>query len=289
MKRFSDYHPAVLMLYFAATILLCAFSSDPVTAALALLGSVLFCAARHTVRLSDLGFYLGLGALIALSNPLFVHNGVTPLFFMNDHPVTLEAIVCGIGTAVTLIAVLLWCRCYNSVMTSDKFLYLFGRVLPRSALIFSMALRYVPLLRRQAHKTERAQTVLGLYTTESWLGRVRAKLSVLSALIGWSLENAIAVSAAMKARGYGAKGHTSYSNYCFTWRDGLLLALVLLFGGAYVLLMQLCGTYAYYPSLRAPTGAAAYAAYAAFAALSLAPFLIETEETLRWNYLRSKI
>ncbi len=31
-----------------------------------------------------------------------------------------------------LAAVVLWFGCYNEVMTSDKFIYLFGRVIPRS-------------------------------------------------------------------------------------------------------------------------------------------------------------
>jgi energy-coupling factor transport system permease protein len=43
-----------------------------------------------------------------------------------------------------LAAVISWFSCYNAVMTSDKFVYLFGRVIPALSLILSMTLRFVP-------------------------------------------------------------------------------------------------------------------------------------------------
>ena len=51
---------------------------------------------RKKAILSDMGFYLPLFLLVAVTNPLFSHNGVTPLFFMNGNPVTLEAVVYGV-------------------------------------------------------------------------------------------------------------------------------------------------------------------------------------------------
>lgn len=82
--------------------------------------------------LSDMGFYLPLFLLVAVTNPLFSHNGVTPLFFMNGNPVTLEAVVYGVFISVMVVGVLFWCKCYNEIMTEDKFLYLFGRIIPKN-------------------------------------------------------------------------------------------------------------------------------------------------------------
>lgn len=86
--------------------------------------------------------------LVAVTNPLFSHNGVTPLFYLNGNPVTLEAFVYGAAIAVMVVGVMLWCRCYSAVMTSDKFLYLFGRAIPKLALVLSMALRFIPMFKR---------------------------------------------------------------------------------------------------------------------------------------------
>ena len=143
LKAFGSYHPTVLMIYFLSILLIAAFLSNPVLQTEALLGGILFCATlqRRGDGLRDLGFYLPLFLMVAVTNPIFSHNGVTPLFFLNGNPVTLEAVFYGIALAVTVIGVLLWCKCYSRIMTEDKFLYLFGRAAPKLSLTLSMALR----------------------------------------------------------------------------------------------------------------------------------------------------
>ena len=293
MRFFERYHPAALLAYFAAVLLIAMFAGSPLTAALALAGGLCFAATMTTAKekLADLTFYLPLVLLVTVTNPLFSHNGVTPLFFLNGRAVTLEAILYGAGLGVTLWAVLLWCRCWSRIMTSEKLLYLFGRVIPKLSLVLSMALRYVPLLRRQAKKLERAQQVLGLYASESYFDRLRSKLAVYSGLVGWSLENAVEVSRSMKARGYGLKGRTAYANYHFTRRDAALLAFSLCAAGLYLTAGVLgYGSFTYYPALSGiDTRPLALAGEAAFAALAFAPFLIEGRQTLQWNFCKSKI
>ena len=293
MRFFERYHPAALLAYFAAVLLIAMFAGSPLTAALALAGGLCFAATMTTAKekLADLTFYLPLVLLVTVTNPLFSHNGVTPLFFLNGRAVTLEAILYGAGLGVTLWAVLLWCRCWSRIMTSEKLLYLFGRVIPNLSQVLSMALRYVPLLRRQAKKLERAQQVLGLYASERYFDRLRSKLAVYSGLVGWSLENAVEVSRSMKARGYGLKGRTAYANYHFTRRDAALLAFSLCAAGLYLTVGMLgYGSFTYYPALSGiDTRPLALAGEAAFAALAFAPFLIEGRQTLQWNFCKSKI
>ena len=101
---------------------------------------------------------------MALVNPLFSHNGKTPLFFMNGNAVTLEAVAYGAAMGVMVAGVLLWCKCYSILMTSDKFVYLVGRAMPKLAVVLSSALRYVPALKRQAGKVQRTQRAMGWYT-----------------------------------------------------------------------------------------------------------------------------
>ena len=293
MRFFERYHPAALLAYFAAVLLIAMFAGSPLTVALALAGGLCFAATMTTAKekLADLTFYLPLVLLVTVTNPLFSHNGVTPLFFLNGRAVTLEAILYGAGLGVTLWAVLLWCRCWSRIMTSEKLLYLFGRVIPKLSLVLSMALRDVPLLRRQAKKLERAQQALGLYASERYFDRLRSKLAVYSGLVGWSLENAVEVSRSMKARGYGLKGRTAYANYHFTRRDAALLAFSLCAAGLYLTAGVLgYGSFTYYPALSGiDTRPLALAGEAAFAALAFAPFLIEGRQTLQWNFCKSKI
>ena len=53
----------------------------------------------------------------------------------------------------------------------------------------------------------------------SVFARVKNSIRILSAVITWSLENAIDTSDSMKSRGYGLTGRTAYSNYVFDKRD----------------------------------------------------------------------
>ena len=293
MRFFGRFHPLVLMSYFAAILLLAMFSVNPVIAALALLGGGLLLGTMSTKRqlLSDLGFYLPMFLLISITNPLFSHNGETPLFFMNGNPVTLEAILYGVCLGAMLVAVMLWCKCYNRIMTGDKFMYLFGKLIPQLSLVLSMALRFVPMLKRQAKKVEQSQQVMGLYVSDSRFDRIRYKLAVMSSLVGWSLENAVEVSRSMRSRGYGLPGHSHYSNFRFSKPDGAALAVILICVGCYFgLTVSGAGAFFFYPAISPLDGSApAVFSYCAFGVLSLMPFVIELEENLRWNYFKSKI
>ena len=173
--------------------------------------------------LSDMGFYLPLFLLVAVTNPLFSHNGVTPLFFMNGNPVTLEAVVYGVFISVMVVGVLFWCKCYNEIMTEDKFLYLFGRIIPKMSLVLSMALRFVPMFKRQMKNVSRAQKAMGLYSQKSYVDRLRGGIRVFTAMISWSLENSMELSSSMRARGYGLHGRTNFSLFKFGARDAAVL------------------------------------------------------------------
>lgn len=293
MNAFSKVHPSVLMVYFIAVMSIGMFVTNPVTELLSLVGSILFCSVFTNAKekKSDILFYIPLMLLITVTNPLFSHNGATPLFFMNGNPVTVEAIVYGAYIAVMIVSVMLWCKAYSQIMTSDKFVYLFGRILPKLSLVLSMALRYVPMLKRQAQKISRTQKAMGLYSAESRSDRIRSGASVFSVLIGRSLENAVETGKAMKARGYGLKGRTDYSDFIFRKTDFILLLLCVL----------LCGTtiagvatgkldFSYYPeTAKIPAGVFSIVCYAAYGILSLLPSIFEAEEMIRWKYYRSRI
>ena len=85
MKAFGSYNPLTLFLYFLSVILISAFLQNPVLTVSALCGAILFSAAlsRRRERLSDIAFYIPLFLLVTVTNPLFSHNGQTPLFFLN--------------------------------------------------------------------------------------------------------------------------------------------------------------------------------------------------------------
>lgn len=293
MRTFANFHPAVLLVYFIGVMGITMFSMNPLLLAVSMAGAICFAVQLENGRAmaASMGFYIPMFLMIAAVNPLFSHNGITPLFYMNDQPVTLEAILYGAAIGGMLISVLYWCRCYNFVMTSDKFIYLFGKAVPKLSLIISMALRFVPLFIYQIRQIHGVQKTMGIYATKSVTDRLFSGLRIFSAMITWSLENAVDTAASMKARGYGIPGRSNYSLFRFRRRDGILLAgLLVLFAVVIYGAMEGVLDFAFYPRISSISMTPLYViTFIALILLMFIPFVVEIEENKRWNYYRSKI
>ena len=111
--------------------------------------------------------------------------------------------------------------------SSDKVVFLFGRIMPSLSLVISMALRFVPRFSAQMKLVRNAQHTIGRDINEGTLfQKIRNAVKILSIMITWSLENAIETADSMKSRGHGLKGRTSYSLYKFDKRDAFMLCTI---------------------------------------------------------------
>ncbi|NBD23683.1 energy-coupling factor transporter transmembrane component T [Paenibacillus glycinis] len=296
MRRtaFSSYHPIVNFTYFAAVLVFAMLFMHPVFQAVALVSALVnsvLLNGRRAVRF-NLRFLLPLFVLMAVVNPAFSHAGVTILFYLRDgNPVTLESILYGIAASCAYATVIVWFSCYNAVMTSDKFIYLFGRIMPALSLILSMVLRFVPRYRQQVKAISDAQKCVGRDVTQgNPLRRARNGIRILSVMTTWALENAIETADAMKSRGYGLPNRTSFSIYRFDGRDRNAFAAMAGLIGV-VLLGAAFGENGirYFPSVHvkhaSPFGVAVYAAYFM---LCMLPAAIQIVEELKWKSIASK-
>ena len=147
MDTFSGYHPLINFTYFVIVIGLSMFYMHPVFLALSLIGSVsysIYLKGRKTVKVFLFGM-LPVCLLAAAANPLFSHAGATMLFYLKDgNPVTLESIVYGLASGLMLAGVISWFSVFHEVMTSDKFMYLFGKVIPAFSLLSVPSASSVP-------------------------------------------------------------------------------------------------------------------------------------------------
>ena len=183
MRFFGTLHPAVSMCYFVCVIGLTLACPHVVTVLLSLLGSTLFNLALRGRKAfgRTMRFVLPMFLIVCIGNPLVNHRGVTMLFLLFDQWITLEAIVYGIVTACSLAAIILWFGCYQEVMTSDKFVYLFGRVIPALSLVLSMALRFIPKFKAQMQVVSEAQACIGRDTKNGSVFRRAGNAEIHSA------------------------------------------------------------------------------------------------------------
>ena len=291
---FAGYHPAVNFFFLCAVIFLGLMIQHPVWVAVsfaAALSYAILLGGRKAIRFL-ITFAAPIILLTALLNPLFVHQGVTILFYFRDNPITLEAVLYGITRGFMFGTGLLWFYCYQYLMTGDKFMYLFGKVIPSGALIFSMVLSFIPRFHARMKVISDAQKCVGRDVTDGGLvDKIRHGIKVLSIMTTWSLENAIDTSDSMRSRGYGLKNRSTFVPYRLDSRDGAvglgLLALVVLAVTATGLGMNL---FRCYPAIvMAPADSLSGLFILAYGLLCFTPVFLNVAEAMKWKHIQSEI
>ena len=292
---FSGYHPIINFLYYALVLLFSMCLMHPVYLAISLTGALAYAITlngQKAVRFAVMGL-LAMAALAALVNPAFNHEGMTILTYLpSGNPLTLESMLYGVAAAVMLASVALWFSSYNEVMTSDKFVYLFGRVILALSLVLSMALRFIPKFKAQMQVVAEAQACIGRDTKNgSVFRRIGNAVKIFSIMVTWSLENAIETADSMRSRGYGLPGRTAFSIYRFDDRDKTALAW-LCFCGVYLISGWMAGgTYfRYYPTVKSVVLTPMTVSFQlVYLTLVLTPVMLDRKEARLWKSLQSTI
>lgn len=290
---FARMNPFVNFVYFAGIMVFTVCVQHP---AVLLTGAVAsFVYSIYLVGASQLIFNIKLLFLIVLTtilNPLFNHQGATILFYLNENPVTKEAIVYGFAAGVMLYDMLLEFSIFNKIMTSDKIICVLSHTVPVFALLFTISLRFVPMYRAQLKKIRAAQKGVGCDTSQgNVLDRIIHGIEILSGLITWALENALETSDSMKARGFGLRGRTYYTNSRFTRLDKQMAAVELL-------LLTVAGLAVYHGSFHAvyfpeisiqPVFGKEKILYVAYLIFTLLPLMIDIKEEMVWHLSISRM
>lgn len=291
---FSSYHPIINFLYFGLVLVFSMVLMHPASLCISLAGALVYAGylyGRKAARAS-LRYLLPMTLLAAAVNPAFNHAGATILLYLpTGSPLTLESILYGIAAALMLAAVVTWFTCYSAVVTSDKFVYLFGRIIPALSLVLSMTLRFVPKFKAQLAVVSEAQRCIGRDISDGGvLQRLRNGVTILSIMLTWSMENAIETADSMKSRGYGLPGRTAFSIYRFDSRDRSAL-LWLGFCGFFLISGALAGGFSwrYHPTMKgAPVNALTISLQLCYLALCLTPVIVNAREDQVWKRLKQK-
>ncbi len=285
----AGYHPIVSFSYFVVVIGTSMLYMNPVFQVISLIGalSYLIILDRYkTLKLIKFIFVMVL--VIAIINMIFVNRGSTVLFYLRSNPVTLESLFYGFVSGLMLGSVMVWFSCYNEIITSDKFLYIFGKITPTIALIVSMTLRLIPKLIEQTKIIANSQKTLGIDYNEGNISlKIKSCMRILSILVTWALEDAVQTADSMKARGYGIKKRTSFQIFEFINRDMVMLVYILI-SGMFLLAgyMNGYGQLIFYPTIqKIDTDILSNMLYITFFIISILPSIQELRERYKWRYL----
>lgn len=284
---FKSVHPISAFAFYVFAFVLSMTTSHPILLAVSFLAGLIY-----DIKLSGkkavlflLKVILPMICLIALFNGIFSHYGVTVLFKMhNGNNFTLEALIFGLVFSIRTASALLWLNSFNEIITSDKFIFLFGRVSPKIALVISMVLRFIPLVRSQSEEIKKTEKGIGnLPTDKNFIGKIRHGARRLSILISWTLEKGIDSADSMKARGYGLPGRTSYNNYRINFKDALFLICTLVASGMFVFVGSNYKA-SYNPVIEIPMPDALSSIFIILIALVLLlPTLYDLQEDRKWS------
>lgn len=290
---FKGFHPIINLYYFICVIAFSMFFMHPIFLVLSLICSFIYSIilkGNKAVRF-NLKYLLPLLIITAVLNPMFNHAGVTILFYLRSgNPMTLESIIYGIAAASMFISVILWFSCYNEIITSDKFIYIFGRIIPKGSLIISMTLRFIPRYKEQIKIISNGQKAIGRDVSNgNIIERAKNGIKILSIMTTWALENAIETADSMRARGYGLKGRTSFSLYRFDKRDRnvlcimIVLTLIILMGAVMGM-----NDIAYFPAIKInKITFLSVLVYVSYFLLCMVPVIEGIKEERVWKHLKS--
>ncbi|MCH5186758.1 MAG: hypothetical protein J1F63_00040 [Oscillospiraceae bacterium] len=276
-------HPLPFFVCIALITVISAACADPIVSVIILITGLI------AARLSGAGrlwIYAAVILAVTVINPFFSHRGNTVLFFLNDSPFTLEAVLAGLSSGVRLAGTLLWFAAYSRVMTSDKHLYLFSAFTPRLGVTLGAALRFTPLLIRRYREISMAQRAMGLYSSTALSDRLKSSLLAFSSSFDWAIENGVISAISMRARGYGSGRRSSYTLFRFSAGSTALIVFSVICAAVVLInLGELRFVFYPEPSAVSETVAPRLAILALCAILPVA----ELKERFVWKFSASKI
>lgn len=291
---FEHCHPAVNLIYFFAVVLGTISFQHPIFLSISFLCAFAYSVKRNGWKAVLFNIVLSiLSGVFAVSYSSYTHFGVTILdqnFIGNN--ITLESLVYGFVLGIIIAGVMIWFSCVYSVFSSDKVVYLFGKVTPRLSLFLAILLRMVPRIKKEAKRINTAQRGIGRGVNQGNIfTRLRNCVRVFSMLITWTIESLSSASESMRSRGSTLRGRKAFSIYRFDNRDRVYV--IAMFGSLTVTLMGVVlkqTDIIYDPRIiMTPITSVSYFFYIGYTVLCIMPLALELWTEYRFREARKSV
>ena len=230
--EFKSYHPLINLIYFVCAFVFALWFTDPVFTAIAFICAFLFLLALTGKK----AFGLGIGLLVfiivfTLLYRTFNHFGITNIGETSiGNKITLEATAFGLNLAFRISAAIILIACFVKIFTTDKIVYLFGKISPKFSVFLSFLFRFIPRIKKESNKISKARKGIGRAKGQgSFKNKVKNFMAYFGRLISFSTESTFESLDSMKNRGLGLKGRTAFSIYRFDKRDRAFVIIMFLF------------------------------------------------------------
>lgn len=224
-----------------------------------------------------------MGIPIVVVNVVVSRDGLTVLARLGDvgpfgqGNLTLEAAVYGVVIALQVTILMLATTLASLAVDPDELLRAVRRVSFRSALTASLATRMIPVLANDARRLAEAQRTRPPAHTrargDGVASRARARVTLLSAIVGSSLDRAMDVAATLELRGFAVARRVRYAKRPWSRHD-LAFACSAAAVAALALTSRVggLGRFDAYPEIHAGDATTTVALAMTFMAVVLLPF-----------------
>ena len=229
MKKITlgQLHPFSFLLFFTEALIAC-FVADKT--GLAVIFAFLFLYAIVQKKAKTVLWSLPLAAFMLILNPIFYHGGETVLFQIKSINFTLEAIENGIYCALLILCTTLIFTVLGNALSEEKFLYVFGGVLPKTALMIAMIFKHFDLLTENYKQCKNMAQMNGIYDGDKTLfEKLKTNAVIFEAFTGAALEESLDTALSLSAKGYYSKKKTRMKLYHFQAVDVLIILVATAF------------------------------------------------------------
>ncbi len=218
----KNFHPITDLLWFCGILIFTLFVRHPFFSLCSLGIALLFNLVLKNVRALKMSlFAIPVFILLSTLNPIVSPWGQTVLFTIFGKPFTKEAFFYGLNTGLTFVVMIEWFCCFNRVMTSEKFTYLFAPVFPAVSLMLVMIFRMVPLFTKRVSDIKNCRKTM--HTSQHG---IKEAFIILNAALASVLEDGVMTATSMQKRGYGKTRRTNF--LCWKWHMSDFLTLAVL-------------------------------------------------------------
>ena len=288
MTGINRSHPAAAFIFFCRAVFFSMVFMHPVLVCINLVCSFLCCAIIAGKELSMMfRYYLFMGLLLIVLNPIVNTNGVTVLFRYFGRKFTLEGLVYGVVLAGLMISCINWFTCMGKVITTEKFSYLFSRRFPALCTVFTMTIGMIPFIQSKLADIAWVRQCLHDSKSSGLSGAARD----MGAAVNYAFEKAVNISRTMKNRGFASTEPTRLTRYSLSGSDFFLLAVTaagvtatfssVYSGGISVTIVPRISFHTF--------EGFELVCLVIYVLFLLVPVIMWFAEELRWKYLRSKI
>ena len=119
MSWFERCNPFTVLLYFVSVSVLAAVYNNPYHTAVTLAAAIIYFVMMRGKKKAAFWFFT-VFLLTFIVNPVMSKKGITPLLFIGDDPITLEAVIYGLNSASLIAAVMFLFYCFTELTDSEK-------------------------------------------------------------------------------------------------------------------------------------------------------------------------